>query len=181
MKSNINAIFNKKPIATYGKKEIEILKKRTAMNPKNRFRICLHTHQSHLTQEMLICTKGFSYIRPHKHPKNISESYHVVEGALHVYILNNKGKILKIIKLSSLKEKKFKSKNYIYRVSSPYFHLTVPVTKWTIYHEVTTGPFKKNKMVNYAKFAPREDDDINIINKFLSNYGIKQKLYKKQS
>ena len=125
---------------------------------------------------MLICTKGFSYIRPHKHPKNISESYHVLEGALHVYILNNKGKIIKVVKLSAQNEKKFKSQNYIYRVSSPYYHLTIPVTKWTIYHEVTTGPFKKNKMVNYAKFAPTEDDSVDNINSYLSNLGIKQRL-----
>ena len=98
------AIFNKKPIVTFGKKEIKVLKKYTSKNPKNRFRICLHTNQSHLTQEMLICTKGFSYIRPHKHPRNISESYHVLEGALNVYILNNKGKIVNVVKLSAQSE-----------------------------------------------------------------------------
>ena len=170
------AIFNKKPIVTFGKKEIKVLKKYTSKNPKNRFRICLHTNKSHLTQEMLICTKGFSYIRPHKHPRNISESYHVLEGALNVYILNNKGKIVNVVKLSAQSERKFKSQNYIYRVSSPLYHLTIPVTKWTVYHEVTTGPFRKNKMVNYAKFAPKEDDTIENINNYLSNLGIRQRL-----
>lgn len=170
------AIFNKKPIVTFGKKEIKVLKKYTSKNPKNRFRICLHTNQSHPTQEMLICTKGFSYIRPHKHPRNVSESYHVLEGALHVYILNNKGKIANVVKLSAQSERKFKSQNYIYRVSSPLYHLTIPVTKWTVYHEVTTGPFKKNKMVNYAKFAPKEDDTNENINSYLSNLGIRQRL-----
>ena len=99
-----------------------------------------------------------------------------MEGALNVYILNNKGKIVNVVKLSAQSERKFKSQNYIYRVSSPLYHLTIPVTKWTVYHEVTTGPFRKIKMVNYAKFAPKEDDTIENINNYLSNLGIRQRL-----
>ena len=180
MKKNIGSKFYKKSIITLGRDDIKKLKKWTIKSPKKRFRICLHNDQSHLTQEMLICTSGYSYIRPHKHPKNISESYHVLEGALRIYILNNNAKILKIINLSSPGEKKYKSKNLIYRVSSPLYHLTVPLTKWTVYHEVTTGPFVKSKMVKYADFSPEEDAEPIKINEFLSKLGIKQKLLKRQ-
>ena len=165
MKKSAGAKFYKKPIIIIGKSDIKKLKKWTANSSKKRYRICLHNNKSHLTQEMLICTKGYSYIRPHKHPKNVSESYHVLEGALRIYILNNNAKILKIINLSSPNEKKYKSKNFIYRVSSPLYHLTVPLTKWTVYHEVTTGPFLKNKMVKYADFSPEEGAEPIKINK----------------
>ena len=101
MKKSAGAKFYKKPIIIIGKSDIKKLKKWTANSSKKRYRICLHNNKSHLTQEMLICTKGYSYIRPHKHPKNVSESYHVLEGALRIYILNNNAKILKIINLSS--------------------------------------------------------------------------------
>ena len=180
MKKNKGAKFYKKPIVVVGKSEVKKLKIWAAKNPKKRYRICLHNNQSHLTQEMLICTKGYSYIRPHKHPKNVSESYHVLEGALRIYILNDESKILKVINLSSPSEKNYKFKNFMYRVSSPLYHLTVPLTKWTVYHEVTTGPFLKNKMVKYANFSPDEDEEPAKINKFLSKLGIKQKLLKRQ-
>ena len=62
MKSSQSAIFNKKPIVTIGKKEIKKLKKLASTNLKKRFRICLHNNQNHLTQEMIIGIKGFSYI-----------------------------------------------------------------------------------------------------------------------
>ena len=95
-KSNkpLESEFNNKNILSIGNKEIQYLKKKSILSPKNRYRICLHNNTNHLTQEMVICINGFSYIRPHKHPKNISESYHLIEGALDVYILDNSGKII---------------------------------------------------------------------------------------
>ena len=183
MKNNIYAEFNKKKIISYNLNYLKKLRYKARRNKKNRYRICLHNSTSHLTQEMLISLNGFSYIRPHKHPKNVSESYHLIKGAINIYILDNKGKLIKIIKL---REQKFNTKKkshdgFIYRISAPYYHLTIPLTKWTLYHEVTTGPFKKRNMVNYAKFSPEENAPIEEINKFLKKYKIKKKLSKRQT
>ena len=125
---------------------------------------------------MIIGICGFSYIRPHKHPKNISESYHLIKGALNVYVLDDNGKVINLIKLRSQNYKNNKNNGCMYRLSKSLFHLTIPVSKWTVYHEVTTGPFNKNKMVKYANFAPEETANPEIINNFLSKYGIKRKL-----
>ena len=46
----------------------------------------------------------------------------------------------------------------------------------TIYHEVLTGPFNKKRTVKYANFAPDENSDPKIINRFLKKYGIKKRL-----
>ena len=66
-----------------------------------------------------------------------------------------------------------KNDSYMYRLSGPLFHFTVPTSRWTVYHEVTTGPFTKRKTVEYAKFSPDENASLDEINKFLSKYKIK--------
>ena len=174
-KSNkpLESEFNNKNILSIGNKEIQYLKKKSILSPKNRYRICLHNNTNHLTQEMVICINGFSYIRRHKHPKNISESYHLIEGALDVYILDNSGKIINKVKLRSKNKNFRKNDSYMYRLSGPLFHFTVPTSRWTVYHEVTTGPFTKRKTVEYAKFSPDENASLDEINKFLSKYKIK--------
>ena len=176
MKKNnkpLESEFNNKDILSIGSKEIRYLKKKCIFSPKNRYRICLHNSTSHLTQEMIICINGFSYIRPHRHPRNISESYHLIEGALNVYILDNNGRVIDLIKLRANNYGSNKDQAYMYRLSGPLFHFTVPVSKWTIYHEVTTGPFTKRKSVEYAKFSPDENVNPEEIKKFVSKYKIK--------
>ncbi len=182
MKKNIWAEFNKKKIVSYNFSKLKSLKIKAKKNKKNRYRICLHNSTDHLTQEMLISINGFSYIRPHRHPKNISESYHLIKGAIDIYILNDKGRLIKKVKLREKNSPKNTSNTgFIYRISAPYYHLTIPLTNWTLYHEVTTGPFKKNSIVNYAKFSPSENASTEEINKFLKKYKIEKKLLKRQS
>ena len=171
-----DAVFNNQAIKSIGEKEINFLKKKSLVAPKRRFRICLHSNTSHLTQEMIIAINGFSYIKPHKHPKNVSESYHVIKGALNVYILDDKGKVLDLVKLRAQNYKNKKINGYMYRLSKSLFHLTIPMNRWTVYHEVLTGPFKKKKTVKYANFAPDENSNPKIINRFLKKYGIKKRL-----
>ena len=117
------AVFNNQAIRTIGVREISFLKRKSLIAPKRRFRICLHSNTSHLTQEMIIAISGFSYIRPHKHPKNTSESYHVIKGALNVYVLDDKGKVLDLVKLRAQNYKNKKNNGCMYRLSKSLFHL----------------------------------------------------------
>ena len=113
----VEAEYNKQAIRSIGTKEINFLKRRSLTALKRRFRICLHSDVFHLTQEMIIAISGFSYIRPHKHPKNVSESYHVIKGGLNVYILDDRGKVLDLIKLRAKNYKNKKNNGFMYRLS----------------------------------------------------------------
>jgi|TARA_B100001964_G_C14208814_1_gene589459 glucose-6-phosphate isomerase len=156
---HLEAEFNQLPAKSVGTFDIESLKDKANKSFRKRYRICLHHSTDHLTQEMIICLKGFNYFRPHKHPLMYSESYHLIEGALDVYLFDDDGAVIQIIKLASPNFKSGEKRDTLYRLSKPIFHLVIPRTEWTIYHEVATGPFNKNKSVEHAPFAPLDDCD----------------------
>ena len=150
------AEFTGESFSVFGPKNIDYLKARALGAPRNRYRICLHKNHSSATQEMLICLAGFSYFHPHRHPSNRSESYHMVEGELDVYLLNEFGEILEKIELAAPSRDLRSQKPFMYRVSDSVYHFTVPRSEITIYHEVLTGPWGADS-IEYAKFAPGEN------------------------
>ena len=161
-KNNIQtpeAEFNQSETMTFSSLDIDYLKKKTQNSPRNRYRICLHYSTDHRTQEMIICLKGFNYFRPHKHAQGCSESYHMLEGALDIYFFDDNGKVINVVKLASPNFENRENRDVIYRLSASLYHLVIPRTEWTIFHEVSTGPFNKNNFTKLASFAPTEDSD----------------------
>ena len=57
--------------------------------------ITFHNDNKNKTNEMIIALMKRSYIPPHIHPDGKSESYHVIEGKMNVYIFSKKGIIPK--------------------------------------------------------------------------------------
>ena len=55
-------------------------------------------------------------------------------------------------------------------MNKSFFHLPVAVSNWCVYHEVYSGPFKKNCDVKYARWSPVENDKI-LVRKFLKKIG----------
>lgn len=153
------AEFNQLAAKSVGKIDIKNLKSMADKTTRKRYRICLHNSTDHPTQEMIICLKYFNYLRPHRHPSRVSESYHLIEGALDVYLFNEQGKVKEVFKLAAPDFINQENRSTLYRLSTSIFHLVVPRTEWTIYHEVATGPFNKDVSVEYANFAPPEDCD----------------------
>ena len=170
----IEAEFNNKDYVSINNTLIEKLKKKCFLSPRGRYRFCLHDNTNHLTQEMIICFYGNQYVHPHKHLGSMSESYYIINGKVAVILFDNQGKVLDKIILSH--KTKSGNENFMYRLSKPIYHTIVPLSKWTIYHEVTTGPFIKNKVVKYANFAPIETADNKTINYYLNNVGFKNYL-----
>ena len=93
--------FDLNPVKIVKGKDLNYLIKKAQKTKRKRYRFCLHEDTKHLTQEMIICLNGFTYIRPHRHLKKRSESYHMIKGSMDVYLFKKNGKILDIIRLDA--------------------------------------------------------------------------------
>ncbi len=146
--------FNKKKILLIDNKFIkEIFKKKF-----KKYRICLHENEKSNTQENIVFTRGFNYFRTHKHPKKVWESYNVIKGKLNVYLLNNNGKLIKKI---SLQQNSRDSKlPFFYKLSQSMFHLVLPISKETVWQEVTSGKYSKPGFVKFYENAPLKEDNL---------------------
>jgi cupin fold WbuC family metalloprotein len=155
---SVEAEFNMEKYRSVGTQEIVHLKKMALKSPQNRYRLCLHPDHKDPTQEMIICLKGFSYFHPHLHPDNRSESYHMIEGKLDIYLLDEKGALIDTVLLGAPNTVDSESRSLMYRLSNSIYHLTIPRSEWTIYHEVFTGPWSVTEAVHYAPFAPSNNE-----------------------
>ena len=103
---------------------------------------------------------------PHKHPAGNSETYHVISGKLDLYIFNNKSEIIKKISLQSYNKKNLNNKFYYRTESGDFWHMPVVKSRECIFHEIYSGPWKKENDVKFPKWTPALDD-INSIKYFL--------------
>ena len=65
--------------------------------------------------------------------------YHIMEGKIIICLIDDSRKILKRKIISS------KTDTKIFHIDPNIFHLIVPISKIAIWHEVSVGPFEKNK------------------------------------
>lgn len=154
-------MINKETCCCYkilDEKSISDLKELARSSERNRARICLHDSHDELVQEMLICLYGYSYFRPHKHPASISESYHLVEGKMDIYLLSDNGELIEKVTLEAMGRSNELSAPFYYKISKPIYHFVVPRSEFLIYHEVLTGPWNKESNVIEAPFSPEEND-----------------------
>ena len=151
-------IQNKKDLVLLDKKIIKKIKLKALDNKKKRARICLHKNLNDKTNEMIIALHKKSFIAPHIHPNNKSESYFVMEGFMNVYVFNRLGNVKKVVKMGTISS----GKKFYYRMCKGYFHMPIAVSKWCVYHEVYSGPFIKNKDVYYPEWAPNEENKLQI-------------------
>jgi len=144
---------NKKEIVTVDQKLIDKLKKSALRSPKKRARFCLHTHDKASVHEMIIAVARGTYVRPHKHVRK-TESFHVIEGRFWLFIFDDKGRVIRKFKMGQ----KGKEKIFLYRCQKNIWHAIMPITPFVVFHEVTPGPFVKNKSSQFPAWAPGEDD-----------------------
>jgi cupin fold WbuC family metalloprotein len=129
------------------RQRLEALKIQAAASPKKRARIELHKDHGEV-QEMIICLMRESYVRPHRHPVDKAESYHVIEGRLEAQIFSDAGKMEAQIILYDLSP--------LYRLEGGIYHAPVALSDFVIYHEVYPGPWSKESDVQYAPWAREE-------------------------
>lgn len=133
--------------------DILFLKTQAAKNKRKRVRLCAHKKNDDLLHEMIIVHFQNTYVPPHKHT-NKSESFHVIEGALTVFLFDDNGKVSNTIKMGEVGS----GRVFYYRLSSSLYHSILLESKIVVFHEVTNGPFDKRDMV-IAPWAPLESDE----------------------
>ena len=130
-------------------------------NPRRRIRLCTHTGVEDAVHEMMIVHDRSCYVRPHKHVGK-SESFHVVEGEVDVVIFDDAGTVTGVIPMGPFGSER----PFFYRIDQPLFHTLLIRSDVLVFHETTSGPFRREQTV-FAPWAP-EEDDRNAVNSFLA-------------
>src|SRR5689334_9781804 len=116
------SIFNQEEIFSVAQSQVETLKQQSLLAPRQVMRICLHSSPKAALHEMLIVHQQSAYVRPHKH-LNKSESFHVIEGELDVFIFDDNGQVIKRLSMGEYRSNKL----FCYRLSVPLFHTVLPM------------------------------------------------------
>lgn len=99
----------------------------------NNFRLCLHKKKTDKIHNMIIFLhKKNNVTKPHKHLER-EEIYQIVKGKIKITFFLKK-KIYFILN----------KKTPIIRVPKNVFHLVESISNISIFHEIRSGPFKKN-------------------------------------
>lgn len=150
---------NDEVFRTYGKlakvtrDDVVFLKSQAAKNERKRVRLCTHPGNDDLLHEMLIIHAQNTYVPPHKHISK-SESFHIIEGELSVFLFDEDGSMIETIKMGETSSDRV----FYYRLSSTIYHSILPESEFVVFHEVTNGPFDREDMI-IAPWAPAEEDD----------------------
>jgi cupin fold WbuC family metalloprotein len=139
------------PIVKFGDEEIAFLKRTALTSPRRRARICAHRTNEDALHEMIIAISAASYIHPHRHIGK-SESFHIVEGEVDVAVFDGTGKVVEVIELGAMGS----GRRFYYRLSESAFHTLLIRSDCLVVHEVTDGPFARDRTV-LAPFAPPEE------------------------
>lgn len=118
----------------------------------SRCRLCAHISEKDTLQEMFIALKRGAYIQPHRHHLK-SESIHVISGEADLVIFDDNGEIEDVIKLGDYSSEK----SFFFRIGDPIFHSLIIRSNVFLFHETTTGPFRKAD-TEYADWSPREQE-----------------------
>ncbi len=136
------------------------LKQAAAASPLRRARLCLHRNNEDPLHEMLIVLCADVLFRPHRHLRK-TESFHVIEGELHVLVFDDAGAVLRTIHMGPPDS----GRVFFYRLNGSHWHAILPRSQFVVFHETTDGPFIPNE----ALFAPWAPTDPIELRRFLED------------
>ena len=95
---------------------------------------------------MFIVAQQDAHMPVHRHPKNKSESYHILYGKLRVFIFNDDQSVNKFFDLDS------KKNFYLRFATTNFWHMPVVMSKFCYFKETFPGPFVKRRDVIFPKW-----------------------------
>ncbi len=87
-----------------------------------------------------------------------------------VFLFNDEGDVIRKIELNEASA----GGAFMYRSSRGIWHMPVTNSEWLVYHEAYTGPFIKERDVEFPVWAPPEEKTA-AVKKYLLRLGIKRK------
>jgi cupin fold WbuC family metalloprotein len=150
------------PIVTVDAGDIDAMKRAAESNPRRRIRLCAHRSVDVPVHEMLIVHTSDTYVRPHKHLGK-SESFHVIDGEVDVVIFSDDGGVADVISMGPFQT----GRPFFYRIADPLYHTLLIRSPVLVFHEATTGPFKREETA-FAPWAPA-DEHPDAVERFLAD------------
>ncbi len=139
-------------LTTVSRQDIERLKDWSRRTRRGRIRLCAHRDLDASVHEMLIVHPKGAYVRPHKHAGK-EESLHLIEGAITVVIFADDQSVRTVIPMGEYGT----GRAFYYRLAADIYHTLLIESEHVVFHEATSGPFRKADMV-IAPWAPAEED-----------------------
>lgn len=139
-------------IVLVGKGDVARLKRIAVHGRLQRSRLCVHPNDEAPLHEMFIVHRKGVYVRPHRHPGK-SESYHVIEGRADLVFFDQRGRVSSVRSLGPPSS----GGHFYCRINDSHFHTLLVRSVFFVFHEVTTGPFRRNK-TDFARWAPAAND-----------------------
>jgi cupin fold WbuC family metalloprotein len=150
------------PIVLLDAADVGSLKRDAAENTRRRIRLCAHHGVDDPVHEMLIVHSLGTYVRPHQHIGK-TESFHVVEGDVDVVLFDDQGGVAVVIRMGAFAS----GRPFYYRIAVPLFHTLLIRSEILVFHETTSGPFRRADTV-FAPWAP-EDGDSAAVRQYLAD------------
>ncbi len=147
-------LYDESEFVAFGTQRVAMLVDRASASPNRRSRICAHRTPDDSIHEMIICLLADGYVQPHSH--NRPESLHVIEGAADLVIFDQTGEVQGKMAIGvEASELRF------VRLPPHCMHTLIVRSKFLIFHETTSGPFRRDD-TTFAKWAPAESDSTKI-------------------
>ena len=141
---------------------------RTALaSPRKRARLCTHPTAEDALHEMIITLPREAYVRPHKHLGK-TESFTVLQGEADLILFNDDGSVRQVIAMGPLDS----AKPFYHRTARPVYHTLIVRSAHLVFHEVTSGPFRREQTV-FPDWAPDGTDE-SAAHRFNARFGAVQ-------
>lgn len=161
-KLNEEVLFGVGGVLSVARADIEELKERSRATARRRIRLCAHADAEEPLHEMLIVHERGCYVRPHRHAGK-AESMHVIDGEVDVVFFDEKGAVVGKVAMGPYGS----GERFYLRNSDSRFHTLLIRSELLVFHEVTTGPFRRADTI-FPAWAPEENDAAGI-RRFLEN------------
>jgi cupin fold WbuC family metalloprotein len=144
------------PVVRVASADISDLVAEAVPMPRKRSRLCTHRGVDDALHEMLIVHHRDAYVRPHRHIGK-AESMHVIQGETDLVLFDDAGGITECIRLGEFSS----GHPFYYRMSDPIYHALIIRSEWLVFHEVTSGPLRREES-EFAPWGPPDADEAGV-------------------
>lgn len=117
-------------------------------NGRESVRLCLHSSTEKPHHDMIVLLPRGKEVHPHAHPHK-EETLHIMKGTLGLIHYDENGEITDSFKLEP---------GDLFRVPAGFFHWTLPLSEYVIFHETAPGPYHPETGLLRAPWAPDPSD-----------------------